>query len=93
MGDRRRRWKAAGAQVLIDDPERTARSNFERRRSDRHPLRVTVGGGGLKDGYDGDWGRRWQKESSRILLPEAESRIAAAIAEAGSGIESRRKVA
>jgi len=46
------------------------------------PLRITVGGRGLKEGVvEMKW--RSQKEIIKLPLAEAESRIASAVAEAG----------
>jgi prolyl-tRNA synthetase len=73
----------AGADVLVDDRNERPGVKFKDADLIGVPLRVTVGGRGLKEGYvELKW--RWQKESSRISLPEAESRVAATVAEAGA---------
>lgn len=75
--------ESAGADVLVDDRNERPGVKFKDADLIGIPLRVTVGGRGLKEGYvELKW--RWQKESSRISLPEAESRVAATVAEAGS---------
>jgi prolyl-tRNA synthetase len=72
----------AGADVLIDD--RAERPGFKFKDADLIgiPLRITIGGKGLKEGIvELKW--RAQKESSKVPLGEAEARVAAAVAHAG----------
>jgi prolyl-tRNA synthetase len=71
----------AGAEVLIDD--RAERPGFKFKDADLIgiPLRITVGGKGLKEGMvELKW--RSQKEVLRIALAEAEARVSSAVAEA-----------
>jgi len=71
----------AGADVLVDDREERPGVKFKDADLIGIPLRLTVGGRGLKEGViELKW--RWQKEVSKIPLGEAESRVAAAVAEA-----------
>ena len=72
----------AGADVLIDDRNERPGVKFKDADLIGIPLRITVGGRGLKEGViELKW--RSQKEASRIPLGEAEARIASAVAEAG----------
>ena len=71
----------AGADVLIDDRAERPGVKFKDADLVGIPLRITVGGKGLKEGIiELKW--RSQKEVSRIALNEAEARIASAVAEA-----------
>jgi prolyl-tRNA synthetase len=71
----------AGADVLIDD--RTERPGVKFKDADLVgiPLRLTVGGKGLKEGVV-ELKARHQKEIAKIPVSEAEARIAAAVAAA-----------
>lgn len=71
----------AGAEVLVDD--RTERPGVKFKDADLIgiPLRVTIGGKGLKEGVvELKW--RTQKEIAKIPLAEAEAKLAQAVAEA-----------
>jgi prolyl-tRNA synthetase len=72
----------AGADVLIDDRAERPGVKFKDADLIGIPLRITVGGRGLKEGVvEMKW--RSQKEVIKLPLGEAESRIASAVAEAG----------
>jgi prolyl-tRNA synthetase len=72
----------AGADVLIDDRAERPGVKFKDADLIGIPLRITVGGRGLKEGVvEMKW--RSQKEITKLPLGEAESRIASAVAEAG----------
>jgi len=72
----------AGADVLIDDRNERPGVKFKDADLIGIPLRITVGGRGLKEGViELKW--RSQKDASKIPLGEAEARIASAVAEAG----------
>jgi prolyl-tRNA synthetase len=73
----------AGADVLIDD--RTERPGVKFKDADLIgiPLRLTIGGKGLKEGViELKW--RTQKEVAKIPVAEAEARVAAAVGEAAA---------
>jgi prolyl-tRNA synthetase len=71
----------AGADVLIDDRAERPGVKFKDADLIGIPLRVTIGGKGLKEGVvELKW--RNQKDVAKISLAEAEARIAAAVAEA-----------
>jgi len=71
----------AGADVLIDDRAERPGVKFKDADLIGVPLRITIGGKGLKEGIvELKW--RTQKEVSKLPLAEAEARIAAAVAEA-----------
>jgi prolyl-tRNA synthetase len=72
----------AGGDVLIDDRAERPGVKFKDADLIGIPLRITVGGRGLKEGVvEMKW--RSQKEIIKLPLAEAESRIASAVAEAG----------
>jgi len=72
----------AGADVLVDDRAERPGVKFKDADLIGAPLRVTVGGKGLREGIvEMKW--RAQKEAAKLPLAEAETRLAAAIAEAG----------
>ncbi|PTY07225.1 proline--tRNA ligase [Opitutaceae bacterium EW11] len=71
----------AGADVLIDD--RTERPGVKFKDADLIgiPLRITVGGKGLKEGIvEMKW--RAQKDVAKLPIADAESKVAAAVADA-----------
>ncbi len=71
----------AGAEVLVDD--RTERPGVKFKDADLIgiPLRLTIGGKGLKEGvFELKW--RTKKDVAKIPLAEAEAKVAAEIAEA-----------
>ena len=71
----------AGAEVLIDDRAERPGVKFKDADLIGLPLRLTIGGKGLKEGIvELKW--RTQKEVAKVPLAEAESRVAAAVAEA-----------
>ncbi len=75
--------EAAGADVLIDD--RTERPGFKFKDADLIgiPLRLTVGGRGLKDGViELKW--RHEKDAIKVPLAEAAARIAAEVRRAST---------
>jgi prolyl-tRNA synthetase len=73
----------AGAEVLIDDRAERPGVKFKDADLIGIPLRLTVGGKGLKEGiFELKW--RAAKDVTKVPLAEAEARIAAAIAEAAS---------
>ncbi len=70
----------AGADVLIDDRAERPGVKFKDADLIGIPLRITIGGKGLKEGIvEMKW--RHQKDVQKIPLAEAEAKIAAAIAE------------
>jgi prolyl-tRNA synthetase len=73
----------AGADVLIDDRAERPGVKFKDADLIGIPLRITIGGKGLKEGIiEMKW--RHQKEVVRVALAEAESRIATGVAEAAA---------
>ncbi len=71
----------AGADVLIDDRAERPGVKFKDADLIGIPLRLTIGGKGLKEGIvELKW--RTQKEVAKIPLAEAEARVAAGVAEA-----------
>jgi len=73
----------AGADVLIDDRAERPGVKFKDADLIGIPLRITIGGKGLKEGIvEVKW--RQQKEVVKVPLAEAESRIAAGVAEAAA---------
>jgi prolyl-tRNA synthetase len=73
----------AGADVLLDDRAERPGVKFKDADLIGIPLRITIGGKGLKEGVvEMKW--RNQKDVVKLPLGEAESRIAAAVAEAAS---------
>lgn len=73
--------EAAGADVLVDDRVERPGVKFKDADLIGLPLRITVGGRGLKEGIiEMKW--RAQKEVTKIPLGEAEARVAASVAEA-----------
>ncbi len=72
-----------GAEVLIDDRAERPGVKFKDADLIGIPLRLTVGGRGMKEGIiEFKW--RAQKEVSKIPLTEAEERVTAAVREAGA---------
>ena len=70
----------AGADVLIDDRAERPGVKFKDADLIGIPLRVTIGGRGLKEGLiEMKW--RAQKEIAKVPVAEAEARMAAAVAE------------
>jgi prolyl-tRNA synthetase len=70
----------AGADVLVDDRAERPGVKFKDADLIGVPLRVTVGGRGMKEGIvEMKW--RTQKDVAKLPLAEAEARLAAAIAE------------
>ena len=73
----------AGADVLIDDRAERPGVKFKDADLIGIPLRLTIGGKGLKEGViELKW--RTQKEVAKIPVAEAEARVAAAVAEAAA---------
>jgi prolyl-tRNA synthetase len=71
----------AGADVLIDDRVERPGVKFKDADLIGIPLRITIGGKGLKEGViEMKW--RAQKDVAKIPLAEADARIMAAVAEA-----------
>lgn len=71
----------AGAEVLVDDRAERPGVKFKDADLIGLPLRLTIGGKGLKEGViELKW--RAQKDVAKVPLAEAESRVAAAVAEA-----------
>src|SRR5882762_7808895 len=71
----------AGADVLIDDRAERPGVKFKDADLIGIPLRITIGGKGLKEGIvEMKW--RTSKDVSKIPLAEAEARVASAVAEA-----------
>jgi prolyl-tRNA synthetase len=74
--------EAAGGDVLIDDRDERPGVKFKDADLIGIPLRITIGGKGLKEGIvEMKW--RAQKDVAKIPLAEAEARIAAAVQDAG----------
>jgi prolyl-tRNA synthetase len=75
--------EAAGADVLIDDREERPGVKFKDADLIGIPLRITVGGKGLKEGIvELKW--RAQKEVAKIPLADAAEKIAATVREASA---------
>jgi prolyl-tRNA synthetase len=75
--------EAAGADVLIDDREERPGVKFKDADLIGIPLRITVGGKGLKEGIvELKW--RAQKEVAKIPLVDAAEKVAAAVREAAA---------
>jgi prolyl-tRNA synthetase len=75
--------EAAGADVLIDDREERPGVKFKDADLIGIPLRITIGGKGLKEGIvELKW--RTQKEVAKLPLADAEEKIAAAVREAAA---------
>ncbi len=73
----------AGADVLIDDRAERPGVKFKDADLIGIPLRLTIGGKGLKEGIiELKW--RTQKDVAKVPLAEAEARIGAAVAEAAA---------
>ncbi len=73
--------EGAGADVLIDDRAERPGVKFKDADLIGIPLRLTIGGKGLKEGIiELKW--RAQKEVAKVPLAEAEARVAAGVAEA-----------
>ncbi len=73
----------AGAEVLVDDRVERPGVKFKDADLIGVPLRLTVGGKGLKEGViELKW--RSQKDVAKVPLAEAEARVAAAVAEAAA---------
>jgi prolyl-tRNA synthetase len=73
----------AGADVLIDDRAERPGVKFKDADLIGIPLRITIGGKGLKEGViEMKW--RHQKEVSKIAVAEAETRLVAAVQEAAA---------
>jgi prolyl-tRNA synthetase len=71
----------AGAEVLIDDRAERPGVKFKDADLIGIPLRLTIGGKGLKEGIvELKW--RTQKEVAKVPLAEAEAKLATAVAEA-----------
>jgi prolyl-tRNA synthetase len=70
-----------GAEVLIDDRVERPGVKFKDADLVGFPLRVTVGGKGLKEGII-ELKARTQKDVAKIPIAEAETKIAAAVATA-----------
>jgi prolyl-tRNA synthetase len=72
----------AGADVLIDDRAERPGVKFKDADLIGVPLRITIGGKGLKEGIvEVKW--RHQKEVTKLPVAEAEAKIAQSVAEAG----------
>jgi prolyl-tRNA synthetase len=75
--------EGAGAEVLLDDRAERPGVKFKDADLIGIPLRLTVGGKGLKEGIiELKW--RAQKEVSKVPLSEADARVSAAVAEAAA---------
>ena len=75
--------ESAGADVLINDREERPGVKFKDADLIGIPLRITVGGKGLKEGIvELKW--RTQKEVAKLPLAEAEAKIVAAVREASA---------
>jgi prolyl-tRNA synthetase len=75
--------EGAGADVLIDDRAERPGVKFKDADLIGLPLRLTIGGKGLKEGIiELKW--RAQKDIAKIPLAEAEARVAAAVTEAAA---------
>ena len=73
----------AGAEVLVDDRAERPGVKFKDADLIGIPLRLTIGGKGLKEGIiELKW--RAQKDVAKVPLAEAEARIAAAVQEAAA---------
>jgi prolyl-tRNA synthetase len=73
----------AGAEVLVDDRAERPGVKFKDADLIGIPLRLTIGGKGLKEGIiELKW--RSQKDVAKVPLAEAEARIAAAVKEAAA---------
>jgi len=73
----------AGADVLIDDRAERPGVKFKDADLIGIPLRITIGGKGLKEGViEMKW--RHQKDIAKIVVAEAEAKIAAAVNEAAA---------
>jgi len=73
----------AGAEVLIDDRAERPGVKFKDADLIGIPLRLTIGGKGLKEGIiELKW--RTQKDVSKVPVAEAEARVAAAVSEAAA---------
>jgi len=73
----------AGADVLVDDRVERPGVKFKDADLIGIPLRLTVGGKGLKEGIiELKW--RHQKEVAKVPVSEAAARVAAAVAEASA---------
>ncbi|HEY1111515.1 MAG TPA: proline--tRNA ligase [Opitutaceae bacterium] len=73
----------AGADVLIDDRVERPGVKFKDADLIGIPLRLTIGGKGLKEGViELKW--RTQKDVAKVPVAEAESRVAAAVSEAAA---------
>ncbi|ACB76076.1 proline--tRNA ligase [Opitutus terrae] len=71
----------AGAEVLVDDRAERPGVKFKDADLVGIPLRLTIGGKGLKEGVvELKW--RHQKDVAKVPLAEAEAKLAAAVAEA-----------
>lgn len=76
--------EAAGADVIVDDRDERPGVKFKDADLIGIPLRLTVGGRGLKEGViELKW--RSDKEARKISLAEAEAVVAAEIKKAGAG--------
>lgn len=75
--------EAAGAEVLVDDRAERPGVKFKDADLIGIPLRLTIGGKGLKEGIiELKW--RTQKDVAKVPVAEAGARIAAAVAEAAA---------
>lgn len=75
--------ESAGAEVLIDDRAERPGVKFKDADLIGIPLRLTIGGKGLKEGiFELKW--RAQKDIAKVPLAEAEARVAAAVREAAA---------
>jgi prolyl-tRNA synthetase len=77
----------AGAEVLIDDRAERPGVKFKDADLIGIPLRLTIGGKGLKEGIvELKW--RAQKEVAKVALADAEARVAAAVMDAAAKARS-----
>ncbi len=75
--------ESAGAEVLVDDRAERPGVKFKDADLIGIPLRLTIGGKGLKEGViELKW--RAQKDIAKVPLAEAEARVAAAVREAAA---------
>ncbi|MEY2877883.1 MAG: hypothetical protein RLZZ15_263 [Verrucomicrobiota bacterium] len=75
--------EAAGADVLVDDRAERPGVKFKDADLIGIPLRITIGGKGLKEGVvELKW--RTKKDIAKIALAEIEARVAAAVGEAAA---------
>ncbi len=75
--------ESAGAEVLVDDRAERPGVKFKDADLIGIPLRLTIGGKGLKEGIiELKW--RAQKDIAKVPLAEAEARVAAAVREAAA---------